>query len=232
MRLGVKPAVFLGRLLFFFFLTYVLWKPVAPAYTRMLASLTSGFLHLTEISRDPNLNRATEMGVGEDREGRPAIFYRHRLSPRNAPPQGIPADWVQANLVLLIPLMLATPARSYAQRFGRLGLALAIALVLQILDITVTVKSFYASQLGAYSFTYYSDLARRLYQFGDAFTQAMDTQLFPVAIWAGIHFKQLLGRIGSGPVAAPSTAPTTTSHAPRRKRKGTKRTLDAVGRSR
>jgi hypothetical protein len=228
MRLGVKPAVFLGRLLFFFFLTYVLWKPIAPLYTQGLATLTAGFLHLTEISRDPNLDRATEMSVREDREGRPAIMYRHRLMPRTVAPQGIPADWVQANLVLLIPLMLATPARSYAQRFGRLGLALAIALVLQILDIAVTVKSFYASQLGTYSFTYYSDWARRLYQFGDAFTQAMDTQLFPVAIWAGIHFRQLLGREAALPAAAPPAA----SHAPRRKRKGAKRAADAGGRVR
>jgi len=115
-----------------------------------------------------------------------AIFYRHRLVAM--PPQGIPAEWVQANLVLLIPLMLATPVRSYRQRFSRLGLALAIALLLQVLDIAVTVKAFYASQIGGYS-----DFARRLYQFGDSFAQSMDTQLFPFAIWAGIHFNQLLG---------------------------------------
>ena len=110
-------------------------------------------------------------------------------------------EWVQANLVLLIPLMLATPARSYAQRFGRLGLALDIALVLQVLDIAVTVKSFYATHVGGFS-----DSARWLYQFGDAFAQSMDTQLFPFAIWAGIHFNQLLGRGPSGdaPTAAPS----------------------------
>ena len=31
----------------------------------------------------------------------------------------IPAEWVQANLVLLIPLMLATPARSYGRSSRR-----------------------------------------------------------------------------------------------------------------
>lgn len=187
MRLGVKPTVFLARLLAVFALTYLLWSPFAPAYTQLLAWLTEGFLHLTEASGDPNLHRVTEMWVKGT-----AIFYRHRLFPQ-AQPGGIPAEWVQANLVLLIPLMLATPARSIRQRLGRLLLALAIALALQVLDIAVTVKSFYASGLGDYSQRYYSATVRWWYQFGDAFTQAMDTQLFPFAIWAGIHLRQLLG---------------------------------------
>jgi hypothetical protein len=76
------------------------------------------------------------------------------------------------------------------------------------------VKSFYASQIGGYS-----DFARRLYQFGDAFAESMDTQLFPFAIWAGIHLKQLLGRGEAAvtPAAAAAKAPGT--RAPRRKRK-------------
>jgi len=192
MRLGIRPSVFLLRLLVVFFLTYLLWAPCAPAYTQLLALLTKWFLHLTEISRDPNWHQATQMWV----QGT-TIYYKHRLV---ASGSGIPAEWVQANLVLLIPLMLATPAQTYKQRFGRFALAMAIALILQVLDIAVTVKSFYASQIGGYS-----DLARRLYQFGDAFAQSMDTQLFPFAIWAGIHLKQLLG--GVRPQAASAAAP-------------------------
>jgi hypothetical protein len=218
MRLGVRPAVFLGRLVVFFFLTYFLFLPLGAAYAQLLAMLTQAFLHLTEISSDPNLNQATQMWVrGTD------IFYMHRLFPK---PAGIPAEWVQANLVLLIPLMLATPARSYRQRFVRLGLALAIALGLQVLDIAVTVKSFYASQLGWYSQMYYSSALRRLYQFGDAFAESMDTQLFPFAIWAGIHFNQLLGRGTAAPAPAAATvAPT--APASRRKDKVSKKAAAA-----
>lgn len=206
MRLGIKPAVFLARLLVLFFLTYVFWTPFAPAYTQLLATLTKWFLHLAEISRDPNWHQVTEMWV----QGT-SIFYKHRLAGMGS---GIPAEWVQANLVLLIPLMLATPAQTYKQRLGRLGLALGCALILQVLDIAVTVKSFYASQIGGYS-----DFTRRLYQFGDAFAESMDTQLFPFAIWAGIHLKQLLGRGEPAvtPAAAAAKAPGT--RAPRRKRK-------------
>jgi hypothetical protein len=215
MRLGIKPTVFLLRLLVVFFLTYLLWTPLAPAYTQLLAVLARGFLHLTEISSDPKWHHVTQVWVkGTD------IFYAHRLLAMQ--PQGIPAEWVQANLVLLIPLMLATPARSYTQRFGRLALALVIALILQVLDIAVTVKSFYATQVGGFS-----ESARWLYQFGDAFAQSMDTQLFPFAIWAGIHFNQLLGR---GPSAAtPSgTASLPSPHPPRRRRRAAKR---AAGRA-
>jgi hypothetical protein len=225
MRLGIRPAVFLFRLLVVFVLTYFLWTPFAPAYTRLLAALTQGFLHLTELSRDPNMHAVTQMWVKGT-----AIFYVHRLFPGVHPP-GIPAEWVQANLVLLIPLMLATPAASYRQRILRLCLALAIALALQVLDIAVTVKSFYASELGLYSQRTYSDTARWFYQFGDAFTQAMDTQLFPFVIWAGIHFRQLLERgprkntgaaVGVRPPAAPAAG--------RRSRREKRRAVGKKGR--
>jgi hypothetical protein len=206
MRLGIKPAVFFGRLLLFFFLTYFLWRPLEPAYTHLLATLTSGFLHLTEISSDPNFSQVTEMRVRETAEGRQAIFYEHRRFPQVQ--SGIPAEWVQANLVLLIPLMLATPARTYPQKFKRLALALAIAVMLQVLDIAVTVKALYASEIPGYG-----GFARRFYQFGDAFVQGMDTQLFPFAIWAGIHLNQLLGR-GAWAKSASTTVP---PHAPGRR---------------
>ena len=211
MRLGIKPVAFLGRLLVVFALVYVCWTPLAPWYTQLLATLTQAFLHLTEWSSDPNRHHVTSMWVRGT-----AIFYAHRLFPTLHPP-GTPAEWVQANLVLLIPLMLATPAASYRQRFARLGLALGIALVVQVLDIAVTVKSFYAGELGPYM--QYGATRRWLYQFADAFTESMDTQLFPFAIWAGIHFNQLLGRPRPvAPVAAPPPTPRTTRAAKRRTR--------------
>jgi hypothetical protein len=95
---------------------------------------------------------------------------------------------------------------------------------MQVLDITLTVKSLYAQQIpGAYS-----AFAYKLYQFGDAFSESMDTQLFPFAIWAGIHFNQLLGR--GAYAATPAAAGTTTAPrppAPRRKRKAEKNTAAA-----
>lgn len=222
MRLGVKPAVFLGRLLLFLLLTYFLWRPVEPAYTQLLATLTSGFLHLTELSSDPNFNQVTDMRVRETSDGRQAIFYQHRRFP--AVQSGIPAEWVQANLVLLIPLMLATPARTYQQKLWRLALALGIAVTLQVLDIAVTVKALYASEIPGYS-----PFARWLYGFGDSFVQGMDTQLFPFVIWAGIHFNQLLGRGSWAAASAPASPATARPGQGRRGRPQGKKAAKARG---
>jgi len=219
MRLSIKPLPFFGRLLVFFVLTYLAWTPIAPAYTRLLAMLTQGFLHVVETSSDRDLNRVTEL-----RADGTAIFFRHRLFAQVETP-GIPAEWVQANLVLLIPLMLATPAPTWRARIGRLLLALGLALVLQVLDLTLTIKSFYARHLGTYSAYYYSSTSRWLYGFADAFTQAFDTQLFPFVIWAGIHFRELLGsRAATAPTAPPRPAAAVAAeHQPRRHRKATRR---------
>jgi len=222
MRLGVRPTVFLVRLVAFLVLTYVCWKPVAPAYTHVLTFLTRNFLHLTEISGDPQLNQVTEMEVRQTTEGRPGIMYRHRLFPEKI--QGIPAEWVQANMVLLIPLMLAIPAVSYRQRWMRLGVALSIAIIVQVLDISVTVKSFYAHELGVYSYYYYSPWLRRVYQFGDSFVQGMDTQLFPFAIWAGVHFNQLLGRRPAAATPVQQTPPAAADKSADRRRKAAPKT--------
>lgn len=211
-RLGIKPAVFLARLLGFFAATYLLFKPIAAAYTRLLAGLVQAFLSLTETSSDPTLHRVTTVIADGT-----AIFFQHRLFPEAQFP-GIPAEWVQANLVLLIPLMLATPAPTWAQKAGRFALAMALAILLQVLDITVTVKALYSVGLGDWSFRHYGNTARWLYQLGDAFTQSMDTQLFPFAIWAGIHFRQLVG-IEHRPAAASERSRAEARRAERERRK-------------
>jgi len=203
MLLGVRPLVFLARLLVVFALTYLFWENLAPAYTHLLGALTQATIRFTELFGTDATRAATTVLVRGN-----GIFYTHRLFPGARPP-GIPADWVQANMVLLIPLMLATPAPSLRARLLRLGLALALALMLQVLGLVVTIKSTWASQLGSFSALHYGWLQRKLYQFLDAFFQSFDTQLFPFAIWAGIHFRQLLAplrSIASGSAAEAATA--------------------------
>lgn len=148
------------------------------------------------------------------------IFYYHRNFKSFVPPlmpQGIPAEWVMANLVLLIPLMLATPAPTWGARFGRLALALAIALVLQVIDVVVGIKAFYASTFRGY----WSPWLARGYQFLDAFFQSWDTQLFPFAIWAGIHLRWLMSLRLRAPqaVAAAPVRPEASRAERRRKRR-------------
>lgn len=196
MLLGVRPIVFLARLLFFFALVYVLWEPFAPAYTKLLGVLTQVVVSATELFGSSATRGATTVIARGN-----GIFFLHRLFPQLEAP-GIPGDWVQANMVLLLPLMLATPAPTLKARAGRLALAIAVAMGLQVLGLVVTIKTTWASDLGRFSVIHYGWLQRKVYQFTDAFFQSFDTQLFPVAIWAGIHLRQLMATVRPAQPAA------------------------------
>lgn len=217
MLLGVRPLAFLARLLFFFALTLAAWRLIAPSYTRLLGVLIQSAISATEIIGDAKTRRATSVIVRDTGQGQ-GIFFSHRLFPQQHWP-GVPADWVQANMVLLIPLMLATPAPSLPVKLKRLAIALATALLLQVVGVVVVIKSTWASVLGP---AHYGWLQRKVYHFLDAFTQAFDTQLFPFAIWAGIHFRQLVG-LGRRLAPAPATAPVAPRRAPRARRRRARR---------
>lgn len=182
----VKPLPFLLRLVPLLLVTYLVWQPLAPYYARLLAVVTQWGVSLAELGVDPPWRLGTTI-IARDTN----IFYYHRLFAQFTPPldpQGVPAEWVMANLVLLVPLMLATPAPSWRARGLRLAAALLAALLLQVFDLVVTIKAFYASAFGGA----WSPWARTIYRFLDAFFQGFDTQLFPFAIWAGIHFRELI----------------------------------------
>jgi hypothetical protein len=217
MRPPIKPLRFLLLLVAILVCTYLAWKPLAPAYAQVLLRAARAGMWLSEFSTDPTWNHATALFTDTQRSPT-AIFYLQRNlflatpPPTDQPilawlkanatalrlaPQGIPAEWVMANLVLLIPLMLATPAPTWGVKARRLGIALAIALALQVFDVVVTIKAYYAVTFaGAFS-----PFMTRVYQFLDAFVQSWDTQLFPFAIWAGIHFRQLLPARFAAPAA-------------------------------
>lgn len=187
--LRIHPLLFLGRLIALLVLTFFAWKAVAPFYTRVLLQAARACVTVTELSSDPLWHRGTTLFMA-DYQGEPVIFYAHRnfsaFRPP-IPPQGIPADWVMANVVLLLPLVLATPAPSWRTKALRIAIALALALLLQAWGIVATIKAFYANAFGFY----WSPAARKLYNFLNVFVQSFDTQLFPVAIWAGIHGRWL-----------------------------------------
>jgi hypothetical protein len=219
MRPRINPLVFLARLLVFFALTYLCWQPIAPSYAQFLLRAARVGVWLSEFSTDPLWQHPTELLIVPARSPT-AIFYLHQtlFAQYQIPPQGIPAEWVMANLVLLIPLMLATPAPTWRARFLKLGLAVLVALVLQVIDVVVGIKAFYSSTFR----DTWSPFATKLYQFLDAFFQSWDTQLFPFAIWAGINFRQLLPeRLFAPPpsrAAATPAAKPTESRAERRRR--------------
>lgn len=205
MRLRINPWLFLVKLVALLLLAYWAWMPLAPYDTRVLLRASQVGVWLTEFSTDPTWSHPTELLIRPDISPT-GIFFRHRiLFPKvGLNPQGIPAEWIMANLVLLVPLMLATPAPSWTARILRLLAALAIALGLQVFDVIMAIKSFYATTFH----DAYGPWARQIYQFLDAFVQSWDTQLFPFVIWAGIHLRQLLpGGLPAAPEPARAPLP-------------------------
>ncbi len=213
MRLEINPFWFLLKLVALFLLTYLLWKPVAPYYTELLFQASRVGVWLSEFSFDEQWSHGTTL-LQTPRHPT-GIFFKHEnfdKFPTPLPPQGIPAEWVMANLVLLIPLMLATPETSWRKRFTRLALALGIALVVQVLDIVITIKAFYASVFTGH----WGAFSQQLYGLLDSFVQGFDTQLFPFAIWAGIHFSDLMDLAQRDHGAAQADEPATEAEPARR----------------
>jgi len=213
MRRRINPWWFLAKLVALLFVTYLLWSPLAPYYANVLLRASQVGVWLTEFSTDANWSHATQMLIKPEVSPTGLLFYQTHY-PKYA--SGIPAEWVMANLVLLVPLMLATPAATWGERFGKLALAVAIAAVLQVLDVIIGVKVFYATSFPER----WGPFSRNVYQFLDAFVQSWDTQLFPFAIWAGINFRQLLPERLFPPRPQPvrSTPPVTATRAERRHR--------------
>ncbi len=211
MRPRIDPWWFLVKLVALLIVTYLLWAPVAPYYAQFLLRVAQIGVWLTEFSTDPNWQHPTALLIKPSVGPTALLFYHTRFTQYAS---GIPAEWVMANLVLLIPLMLATPVRTWRERAGKLALALLVALVLQVVDVIVGIKVFYATSFherwGAF--------ATQVYQFLDAFFQSWDTQLFPFAIWAGVNFRVILPeRLFAQP--APAQAP----RAARRRQESKKR---------
>ena len=221
----IRPLRFLLLLVVFLAGTYLAWKPLAPAYAQVLLRAARVGMWLSEFSSDPDWRHPTALFIDTQRSPTGIFYLQTRLGLSQPPPDdqpilawlkatptaltqapaGIPAEWVMANLVLLIPLMLATPAPSWGVKAKRLGIALLIALALQVFDVVVSIKAAYATAYpGAFS-----AFMTRVYQFLDAFVQSWDTQLFPFVIWAGIHFRQLLpARLQTPAVTASASQPT------------------------
>ncbi len=181
MRLPLSAGRFLARLSIWFVFFFLVWLRVGPAYTRFLAALSSVFISL--------LFRPTDVwGSGT------TLFFWPRGFPVPTHPPAIAAEWIQANTVLLLALMAATPAPSRAKKAKRIALAFGLVLAWQVLDVCLAIQFGYATQLDPGS---YSARARYVYALLTNLAMYVDTQVVPFVIWAGIHFRELVARLGA-----------------------------------
>jgi hypothetical protein len=168
MRPRINPWWFFVKLVALLIVTYLLWAPLAPYYAQFLLRASQVGVWLTEFATDPQWQHPTQLLIKPEISPTALLFFDTRFTQAAS---GIPAEWVMANMVLLIPLMLATPARTWRERFGKLAVALSPEPVFEGTDIGVGDKGSYAQfprRVGA--------VRDRAYHL-DAFFQSWDRSL-------------------------------------------------------
>lgn len=181
MSLAVEPLKFLGRLLVAFVAFFAAWLAIGPAYTSMLAALAE--LTVSVVDRPTHV---WSQGT--------TVFFWPRGYPVPTAPPSIAAEWIQANTILLLALMVATAAPTWRAKGKRMLIALVLVLLWQVLDVTLAIEFGYATQLDPYS--YNAATRYRLALFTNL-VMYLDTQIIPFMIWAGIHFRELLAIAGT-----------------------------------
>lgn len=202
MSLAAEPLKFFGRLLLAFVSLFALWLVIGPWYTQLLAVLAELAVSLVD--------RPTHVWSS----GTTLLFWPRGYPVPSSPPT-IAAEWIQANTILLLALMLATPAASWAVKARRTGLALFLVVLWQVVDVTLAMQFGYATQLDPRSYT---DSARFRLALFTNLAMYLDTQVIPFMIWAGIHFRELLAIAGTArvPERGPSSRSDGKKPAPQR----------------
>ena len=141
------------------------------------------------------------------------VVDRSDLSSRSEVP-AFPAAPITANLVLLLTLLAATPPALRASSFpARAAAALGALLVTQVLHMSFTVQTLYATQLGAWSAVSWPRWQREVVATGRYFFDIIGKYAVPFVFWA-ITLRLLEDEEKTGkPDAAPAKGR-------RRKRKG------------
>lgn len=117
-------------------------------------------------------------------EERTVVVQRADLSSRSETP-AFSAAPMTANLVLLLALLFATPRDLRASAYpARLAAALFALLVTQVLHLSFTVQTIYATQLGAYSAATWPRWQREVVATGRYFFDVVGKFAVPFVFWA------------------------------------------------
>ena len=140
------------------------------------------------------------------------VVERTDLSTRSDIP-AFSAAPITANLVLLLALLLATPPALRGSAFpARAAAALAALLLTQVLHLSFTVQTLYATQLGAWSAVSWPRWQREVVATGGYFFDIIGKFAIPFVLWA------ITLRLGEEETARkPNAAP---AKGRRRKKKG------------
>jgi hypothetical protein len=117
-------------------------------------------------------------------DGGMVVVERADLSTRSETP-AVSAAPITANLVLLLALLFATPAPLRAPGFpARAAAALGALLLTQVLHLSFTVQTLYATQLGAWSLVSWPRWQREVVATGRYFFDIIGKYALPFVFWA------------------------------------------------
>ena len=155
-------------------LAIVLWFAlVAQPWGRLVTSASERWIRAAERTKVTRL--AFDRGL--------VAVERADLSSRSETP-AFSAAPVTANLVLLLALLFATPRELRASAFpARVALALAALLVTQVLHLSFTVQTIYATKLGAWSVVSWPRWQRELVATGRYFFDIIGKYAVPFVFW-------------------------------------------------
>jgi len=187
---------FLRNVLLWLVPAWAVWALFAPGYNRFLLASGQNLLHLTEypsatllVPQGPHDARITRLDLGKTLE------------------KGFRVTDLHFHLVLLLALFLAVPDVPWRERLSHLGWALLVTIFFDIFLVFSTVKSIYATQLGAWSLANYGPFARNAYGLLHHLLDLPGKLSLPLVLWAAFYLPLLLNPTPASPRAGTRSAP-------------------------
>ena len=179
-----NPFLFFGRVLLFFALSYLIWVPISPFYTKALSTVSKEAVFFTELSAPSSHNKVTYLKS----KNSDIIVSYSKPEPKGTSLK-LEGKQIHMNMVLLIALVLASPRLNISKRLKLLLLAIGTLFFVHVL-LTIFVVKFYSAQiLDSHSNELNNGIMQNIYYWGKTFYEGVGWQFFPFFIWAILCYK-------------------------------------------
>jgi hypothetical protein len=164
------------------------WALLTPVYNRFLLGSAENVVHMTESPDVTDLYRHPD-------NYHDAYVGRRDFPPKRTLVYPFRVTDLHFHWILLGALFLGVPGVPWQKRLENLGWASLATIFFHIFLLFFVVKFAYATQLGAWSASHYSPLARNVYGLGKVLLDLPFKLALPFLLWAGFYFRLLLPRL-------------------------------------
>ena len=177
---------FLSRLPFAAMTALLIWLAIRPALDASVCRLAEMLIRGYEYPRVTRLHA----------EEHHAHIQRADLRTGSAVPS-IPLTEIHFNTVVLLALFLAFANPQTRVQLERLVMGWSVLLATQVVNLVAHVKFLYATAMGDWSASHYSELGRNVYGFLQYFTDLPGRFAFPFLIWVLFNWDLVMEMITS-----------------------------------